>query len=81
MCEDVCSDRDEIDDQNVLTEKSQTYMLYHAVNIYSRTSLFPRQRTLPLVTAAAQAVDTEHCVAEILAIAASFIDHSQLGLV
>lgn len=53
-------------------------VLYHAAVIYSRTSMFPGQRRIPVANQQDINADTERRVASIISIAASQLERRQL---
>lgn len=53
-------------------------VLYYAAVIYSRTSMFPGQRRIPIANLQDMLADTERRVASIITIAANQLEHNHL---
>lgn len=56
----------------------QAYLLYQTATVYSRTSMFPSQRTIPIAQQANIHADTEHRCRSIIALAEFYLESNTL---
>jgi hypothetical protein len=73
------SSNEDKEKEKKLTSHNQAFLLYNAITIYLRTSMFPSQLLLPSASASTLKTDTEARVSQILTLATQILDAGELA--